>query len=447
MQSGPSPDETTHQPFDHDAPGAAAVRRKALVGSLMGSSIEWFDYFLYATMSALVFNKLFFPNLSPALGQMAAFTTLALAFFIRPLGGVIFSHIGDRIGRKKTLFWTLVLMGGATVGIGLLPTADQVGMLAPALLLLLRLVQGIGLGGEWGGAMLLAYEYAPRGKRGFYGAVPQTGITIGLLLSTVVIALVSQLPDDTFLAWGWRIPFIGSILLVVLGLWIRSTIGETPDFAQTKDRGEVAKVPLLEVLRTQPGAVLTAIGLKVAETGPFYIFSTYVVAYATSVVKMNRTSVLNTITWAMLVTTVMILVMGRLADRYGRRPVYLTGLVLMALVSAPYFLLVNTGSIWLLVLAGTLALGVAWAPTTATLGTLSSEIFSPHVRYTGVSLGYQIGAALAGGTAPLIATALYQRFQSWVPIALYVVLCCLVSLVALVLSRKAATYTHEEPAS
>ena len=226
------------------------VSKRVLVASLVGSSIEWFDYFLYGTVAGLVFNKIFFPAEDPTVGLLLSYASFALAFFIRPLGGIIFSHIGDKIGRKRTLVLTLSLMGGATAAMGLLPTYETIGIMAPILLIALRLIQGIGLGGEWGGALLLAYEYAPENKKGLFGSIPQMGVTIGLLLGTLVMSLMTLMPDDAFMVWGWRIPFILSAILVIFGLWIRKGIDETPEFKKVQEKGEVAKVPLFETMRT-----------------------------------------------------------------------------------------------------------------------------------------------------------------------------------------------------
>ncbi len=422
-----------------DTPQARPPRAKVLIASLTGSTIEWFDFFLYGTAAALVFDELFFPSDDPFVSLMLSYLTFSLTFFIRPLGGVVFSHIGDRIGRKRTLIITLTLMGGATMLIGLLPTYDSVGILAPILLVVLRIIQGLGIGGEWGGALLLACEYAPENRRGLFGSVPQMGITSGMLLASLVLSLMSLLPDDQFATWGWRVPFVGSVLLVLLGLWIRSGIDETPSFKKAKEEGEVAELPVVETFRFHWRAVLVAVGAKVVETAPFYIFGTFVVSYATGTLSFDNTSALNAVTVGAIVATVCIPIAGRLSDTFGRQRVYLVGAVLLALFIAPYFLMLGTGSTLMLVLATVIGLGVLWAPVTATIGTLCSEIFSTRVRYTGVTLGYQIGAAAAGGTAPLIATWLLSRFDdSWVPIAVYLVLTAVVSIVAVALAGRAS---------
>lgn len=417
------------------AVGRPATNRRVLIGSLSGSAIEWFDFFLYATAAALIFDKQFFPNDDPVISLMLSYLTLSLTFFIRPFGGIVFSHIGDRIGRKKTLVITLSLMGGATVAIGLLPNYDQVGMLAPVLLILCRVVQGLAIGGEWGGALLLAYEYAPKERRGFFGSVPQTGITIGMLLSTIAFGLVSMLPSDSFEAWGWRVPFIASIILVFVGLWIRKGLAETPAFREAKESGDVAKLPIKDTLRDHWRSVLVAVGAKVVETAPFYIFATFVVSYATGTLDIQQSVVLNAVSAGAFVSTIVILLMGRLSDTLGRTKVYLGGTVIIAAMAVPFFMLLDLQMNWAVYVAVVLALGVAWPPVTATLGTLTSEIFTTRVRYTGVTLGYQIGAALAGGTAPLLATWLLARFDgAWWPIATYLVILAVISFAAVAVS-------------
>ncbi|CZU66872.1 MFS transporter [Enterobacter hormaechei] len=406
--------------------------KKVLIASLTGSSIEWFDYFLYGTAAALVFNKIFFPMVDPVIGLILSYLSFSLTFFIRPIGGVLFAHIGDRIGRKKTLVLTLSLMGGATVMIGLLPTYDMIGMWAPALLILMRIIQGMGIGGEWGGALLLAYEYAPEKRKGFFGSIPQAGVTIGMLMATFIVSLMTLFSEEDFLSWGWRIPFLLSSVLVILGLWIRKDIDETPDFQKVKKSGQVAKAPLRDTIKHHWREVLIAAGLKVVETAPFYIFSTFVVSYATTTLTYQKSQALEAVTLGALVATIMIPLMGLLSDRVGRQRMYAVSVFVLGLFIVPWFMLLNTGTTWGIVLATVIAFGVLWAPVTAVLGTLCSEIFSANVRYTGITLGYQLGAALAGGTAPLIATGLLAKYDGdWVPVAWYLGVTVSISLIAI----------------
>ncbi|HCR2076592.1 TPA: MHS family MFS transporter [Enterobacter kobei] len=406
--------------------------KKVLIASLTGSAIEWFDYFLYGTAAALVFNKIFFPMVDPVIGLILSYLSFSLTFFIRPIGGVLFAHIGDRIGRKKTLVLTLSLMGGATVMIGLLPTYEMIGMWAPALLILMRIIQGMGIGGEWGGALLLAYEYAPDKRKGFFGSIPQAGVTIGMLMATFIVSLMTLFSEEDFLSWGWRIPFLLSSVLVLLGLWIRKDIDETPDFQKVKASGQVAKAPLRDTLKHHWREVLIAAGLKVVETAPFYIFSTFVVSYATTTLTYQKSQALEAVTLGALVATIMIPLMGLLSDKIGRQRMYATSVFILGLFIVPWFMLLNTGTTWGIVLATVIAFGVLWAPVTAVLGTLCSEIFSANVRYTGITLGYQLGAALAGGTAPLIATGLLAKYDGdWVPVAWYLAVTVAISLIAI----------------
>ncbi len=418
------------------------VSIRVLLASLIGSSIEWFDYFLYGTVAALIFNQLYFPAEDKTVGTMLAFMSFGLSFFIRPFGGIFFSHIGDKIGRKKTLVLTLALMGGATVLMGLLPTYQAIGIAAPILMILLRLVQGLGIGGEWGGAMLLAVEYAPKEKRGLFGAVPQMGVTLGMLLATLALTIMTMLPEEDFMSWGWRVPFIGSALLVFLGLWIRKGIDETPAFKKNQEEGKVVDVPLFETLRTHKKEVLIAIGAKCVETGPFYIMFTFIMYYATQVLTFERGQVLNAVTIATLITTFLIPVMGAISDKIGRKTVYFAGVIALMLYAFPYFWMLNTGSVLWLNIATIVGLGIVWTPITAVLGTMFSEIFKSNVRYTGITLGYQIGAALAGGTAPMVALWLLKVFDSsYTPIAIYIIFTGIISLIAV---RAAGEYAGKE---
>lgn len=413
------------------------VMRKVWIASLVGSSIEWFDYFLYGTVAGLVFYKVFFVADDPTVGLLLSYASLALAFIIRPFGGIIFGYIGDKIGRKRTLVLTLSIMGIATVLMGLLPTYQAIGVAAPIILIILRLVQGLGIGGEWGGAVLLAVEYAPKEKRGFYGAFPQMGVTIGLFLGSGALSFITAVVfPESFIAWGWRIPFILSVLLVIFGLWIRKGLDETPSFIKMREAGEISKLPFVEIFRNQWKEVIIAVGGKVVETAPFYIFSTFIVSYGTNHLGFTSSQVLISIMIATIVTTLLMPIMGRLSDKIGRKNVYISGVNGIILFAFPYFWLLEQRTFITLLIATVLGLGVIWSPITAVLGTMFSEIFDARVRYTGVSLGYQIGAAVAGGTAPLIATWLLVQFNnSYVPVALYIILTAIISLIAVITVR------------
>ncbi|EPN9384783.1 MFS transporter, partial [Cronobacter malonaticus] len=387
--------------------------------------------------AALVFNKIFFPMVDPVIGLILSWLSFSLTFFIRPIGGVFFAHIGDRIGRKKTLVLTLSLMGGATVMIGLLPDYETIGIWAPVLLILMRIIQGMGIGGEWGGALLLAYEYAPEKRKGFFGSIPQAGVTIGMLMATFIVSLMTLFSEAQFLAWGWRIPFLFSAVLVLLGLWIRRGIDETPDFQQAKRTGQLSKTPLRVTVRHHWREVLIAAGLKVVETAPFYIFSTFVVSYATTTLAYEKSQALESVTLAALVATVLIPLMGLLSDKIGRKRMYAVSVMLLGAFIVPWFMLLDTGTTWGIVLATIIAFGVLWSPITAVLGTLCSEIFHARVRYTGITLGYQLGAALAGGTAPLIATGLLAHSGGdWTPVAWYLAVTVAISLLAILCASR-----------
>lgn len=410
---------------------------RVLLASLIGSAIEWFDFFLYGTAAALVFNKLFFPASDPLISLLLAYLSFGLPFFIRPLGGVIFAHIGDRIGRKRTLVLTLSFMGIGTTLIGLLPTYGTVGVAAPILLVTLRLIQGIGLGGEWGGAVLLAYEYAPVDRKGFFGSVPQSGVTIGMLFSTIFLGAASLLPEDEFLAWGWRVPFVLSAGLVFLGLWIRNGIDETPDFKAVQSTRGVARFPLLELLRNHRRDVVTAILIKFGETGSFYIFAVFLVGYATKELGYTRFTALTAVASGALVATVMIPLCGLLSDKIGRRATFRIGLAGLILFAGPYFWLLSRRSSFGIETASVLAIGLIWPFVTASLSTMLAEMFPPEVRYSGISLGYQIGGALVGGTAPFVATLLLAADHGrWRWIALYIAVIAFISLLAIPRGRQ-----------
>ena len=425
------------------------LRRKVLSASLIGSSIEWFDFFLYAAVASIVFNTQFFVTDDEFLSTILAYFGLALSFFIRPLGGVIFAHIGDRVGRKRTLIITLSLIGIATAGIGLLPTYASIGVAAPLLLLLFRLIQGLGIGGEWGGALLLATEYAPKHQRGLFGSFPQMGIPIGLVLAYGFFFLLTWiLPDEAFLTWGWRIPFIFSLVLVVVGLMIRKGLDETPAFQEMQKeaaaKNEVRQLPIVEIFKKHPKEVLITSGAKFVETGPFYIFTTFIVGYGVSSLDATFEFMMLSIMAVSVGTTIMIPIMGSLSDKIGRRKMFLIGAFAMLLYGFPYFYIVNTHEPLLVILATLIGLVVIWPPITAILGTMFSESFSKEVRYTGVTLGYQIGAAVAGGSAPMIAEFLMNQFDgSSIPVSLYIVATALISILA-VLSIKGESAQDRE---
>jgi MHS family shikimate/dehydroshikimate transporter-like MFS transporter len=382
--------------------------RRVVAASFIGTTIEWYDFFLYGTAAALVFGDLFFPGSSPLIGTLSAFGTFAVGFAARPLGGVVFGHFGDRVGRKAMLVTSLLIMGLATFLIGCLPTHASIGVAAPILLVLLRFAQGIGVGGEWGGAVLMAVEHAPKGKRGFYGSWPQMGVPAGLLLSTVVFTAVQNMTTEAqFMAWGWRIPFLVSIVLVAVGLFIRLAVMESPAFKAVKESGGQSKeMPIVELVKTQKRDVLTAMGMRIAENGTFYIFTVFVLAYGEDTLKLSKNTMLTGVIIAAALGLLSVPFYGWLSDRLGRRTLYISGAVFTFAFVFPFFALLNTKEPVLIWLAIVLAVNVGHDLMYGPQAAYFSELFATRMRYTGASVGYQLASVFGGGFAPLIAVAL-----------------------------------------
>jgi MFS transporter, MHS family, shikimate and dehydroshikimate transport protein len=401
--------------------GSTSINKVAIASSI-GTAVEWYDFFLYGTASALIFGRLFFPTFDPLSGTLASYGTFAVGFAARPIGGVICGHFGDRVGRKSMLVITLLIMGIATFLIGVLPTYKQVGIWAPILLVLLRIAQGFGLGGQWAGAVLMTVEHSPQGKRGFYGSLPQVGLPVGLLLSTMVFGLVSSLPEDALLAWGWRVAFLISIILVGVALYVRLAVVEPPAFAAVKKAHATAKMPIVEALREHPKSVLLVMGARIAENGSFYLYSVFILTYATLPnIGFSRSTALLAVSTAAFIQLFTIPFFGAFSDRVGRRPVYLFGAIFTAAFVFPFFWLIETSLSGLLVLSVVLALSVGHAAMYAPQASFVSELFGTRVRYSGLSLGYQLASVIAGGLSPIIATSLFAKTgHSW-PIALYVI--------------------------
>ena len=407
--------------------------RRVVLASFIGTTIEWYDYFIYGTAAALVFNKLFFPSLDSFTGTIAAFGTFAVGFFARPIGGLVFGHYGDKLGRKTMLVTTLVMMGVATFLIGCLPTYAAIGVAAPVLLVVLRFIQGFGVGGEWGGAVLMAVEHSHQGRRGFYASWAQAGVPIGLLLATGTFSLLNaQLTDEQFIAWGWRVPFLIGILLLAVGLYIRLAILESPLFKKLQEEEPDRPAPIREVLRKHPRSILIAMGARFAENASFYIFTVFIYAYARDQLQLDRQVILNGILIASAAQFVAVPCFGALSDRVGRRPIYLFGAVFTALFAMPFFLLVNTQTPSLITLALVLAVAVGHAAMYGPQAAFFSELFGTRVRYSGVSLGYQLASPFAGGLAPIIAAVLikWSGGNPW-PVAVYLIITCLITITAI----------------
>jgi metabolite-proton symporter len=413
-----------------DAPIGRRAVIEAVIASTVGTTIEWYDFFLYGVMAALVFPTLFFPEVDPFVGQILSFLTFTAGFVARPLGGVIFGYLGDRIGRKSTLVATLLLMGLSTVAIGLLPTAATIGVAAPFLLTAFRFLQGLGVGGEWGGAVLLALEYGHRGKRGFYASWPQAGVPLGLLTSAGVVALIQNgLSSTDFLSWGWRIPFLLSGLLIVVGLLIRVRILETPLFRQLQQTQQVAHAPVTETLRRHGREVLLAAGSRFSENSCFYLFSTYLLAYGKDVLHVEAALLLGAVNLAAVVEIFTIPMWGVLSDHWSRKGMFRLGSLVLIGFAGPYYALLGTRQPAAIVAAVVLSLSLGHAMLYSVQASLIPELFGTRLRYTGASLGYQLAAPLAGGSAPLIAAWLTHTFpgQSWL-LAGYIMAICTFSL-------------------
>lgn len=418
---------------------------KVAGASLVGTAIEWYDYFIYGLAAAIVFGPLFFPSLSSVNGTLAAFATYSVGFVARPIGGIVMGHFGDRVGRKSMLVLSLMLMGGATVGIGLLPTYATIGVWAPILLVSLRFIQGVGVGGEWGGAVLMAVEHAPADKKSFYGSFPQMGVPGGLILANLVFLGVStSLSDEAFLDWGWRVPFLASGVMVIVGLVIRFSIAESPDFEKVKGSDRGHRLPIVTVLRTNLSDVLLAAGAFIGINAVGYIFMAYLLSYSTKVLGMSRSLVLTFTLIASFVWLIVIPAASLLSDRYGPRRLLITGSVGLAAWSIALFPLINTSdpAVMLLALLGTAVfMGIVYGP----IAGLFANLFSPEVRYSGASLSYQLGAVLGGGLAPTIATGLYAGWGSSTPITLYLTGVTLLSLLCVVAITRTDRAAADQP--
>jgi metabolite-proton symporter len=404
--------------------------RRAIVASTIGTAIEWYDFFLYSTVTGLVFAKLFFPHSDPLVGTLEAFAIYAVGFVARPIGAAIFGHYGDRIGRKATLIATLMLMGIATFLVALVPTYASIGIWGAVILTILRFVQGVGVGGEWGGSVLLSMEWArSHGSRGFIASWPQLGVPCGLFLANLAVLAGSAISGDQFVAWGWRLPFAISIVLVAVGLYIRLGILETPVFSRLEAAERLERAPVISVLREHPKEILLSAFARMAEQAPFYIFTAFVFSYAVGTLKVPRDFILMSVLAASVLSFVTIPLFGHISDRVGRKRTYMWGAAVTGVFGFIYFALLNTGSHALIFLAIVLSLiphDMMYGPQAA----LIAELFPGRLRYSGASLGYQLASVIAGGPAPLIATWLFVVYGSAYAIALYILACAVLSLIA-----------------
>src|ERR671916_67267 len=399
--------------------------RKVVVASFIGTTIEWYDYFIFATAAALFFPDVFFPGFGETTGTILAYTTFAVGFGARPLGGLIFGHYGDKIGRKTMLVTTILIMGIATFLVGVLPGYESIGILAPILLVLLRILQGIGLGGEWGGAVLMAVEHSPDDQRGLNGSWPQMGVPAGLVLGTGIFALASSFSGDAFATWGWRVPFLLSALLVVVGLYIRLSVYESPAFRRVRESNTEANMPIVDVLRVYPRNVLLGVGSRIGIDAAFYILAVYTLTYITAELGLPESVGLTAITIAALIEIFTIPAFASLSDRIGRRPLLIGGAVFMGIWTFLFFALLGTESTVLIVFAAVMGLSVGHAAVYGTQGSFYAELFGTRVRYSGASFSYQISGIFGGALAPIIAATLFPIGGATL-ISLFIALLCAV---------------------
>jgi MHS family shikimate/dehydroshikimate transporter-like MFS transporter len=417
----------------------SATLRRIVLSSIIGTAVEWYDFMIYATATALVFNRLFFPTSAASLSTIVAFGTYAVGFFARPVGAAIFGHYGDKIGRKAMLAATIVIMGVGTFLIGLLPTYGQIGVAAPLLLVFLRLLQGIGLGGEWGGAVLMVVENAPVRHRGLLGSSVQIGNPIGVLGAVGIFALISKLPEDALMSWGWRVPFLVSIFLVGVGLYIRLSLAETPVFRQLKLNNGVVPIPFVEILKHHRRPFFTAIALKISEIAYASIASIFVISYATGHLGLPRSLILNAVWASAAVALVSIPAFGWLADRIGRKTMFIASCLFSMAFAFPFFWLLDTKDATVITLTVVVAISFGQMVGFGIGAPWYSELFPARLRYSGASLGFQIGAALSGGLSPVIAASLmaWSGGATW-PISLYLIACACITLVAAIAAPETA---------
>jgi MFS transporter, MHS family, shikimate and dehydroshikimate transport protein len=420
------------------AMGGVKTRRIGTIAlaGMIGTIIEWYDFLIYGTAAALVFNRLFFPNFDARIGTLAALGSFAVGFLARPIGGAIFGHFGDRLGRKSMLMLTMILMGLSTALIGLLPTYARFGIWAPVLLVILRVVQGVALGGEWGGASLMVLEHAPQHRRGLFGSLVQVGFPIGLVSASAVFSVVSMLPDADFTAWGWRIPFIISVVLVAIGIFVRARLPETPIFEEMKARGQIVRRPFFEMLFKDSRSFLLAVGLKLSEVSWVYMLTVFVMVYATSKLGLAKSLMLNAISLAALLELLTIPLFGHLSDICGRRSLYFAGVAFTIIFAFPLFWLLDMKTPEIVTMTVIVALNLGHGLMFAPESTYFPELFGPSVRYSGASFGFQVSAAIGGGFAPVIAAALAAYLGGTAGVSIMLILLALITLVATLFARE-----------
>ncbi|HUN40555.1 MAG TPA: MFS transporter [Acetobacteraceae bacterium] len=415
--------------------------RRAVIASTIGTTIEWYDFFLYGTVTGLVFARLYFPNSDPLVGTLNAFAIYAVGFIARPIGAAIFGHWGDRLGRKSALIATLMLMGIATFLVGVVPTYNSIGILGAIILTVLRFIQGVGVGGEWGGSVLMSMEWARSNQhRGFVASWPQFGVPSGLFLSNIAVLVFSSISGPAFVTWGWRIPFLLSIVLVGIGLWIRLGILETPVFRKLLEEERIEEAPMTEVFRKQPKEVFLSAFARMGEQAPFYIFTAFVFSYGITALHISRDMLLLSVLVASCVSFITIPLAGHLSDRYGRKRMYIIGTCMTLVFGWIYFALLDTLVpfwIFIAIVASLIPHDTMYGPQAA----LIAESFTGRLRYSGASIGYQLASIIAGGPAPLIATALFASYHSWTAIAWYITACCVISLIAVAMMKD---YTNKD---
>jgi len=428
-----------HPASTADVPASGTrEHRKVATASLVGTALEWYDYFIYGACAALIFPKLFFPSVDPLTGTIAAFATYAVGFLARPVGAVVVGHYGDKIGRRAMLMVSLLLMGGATVGIGLLPTYDSIGPWAAVLLCLMRLIQGFSAGGEWGAAVAMSVEHAPKDKRGFYGSFPQVGVPIGMLLATGAFSIVSgSFSDEALLAWGWRIPFLASIVMVGVGIYARLRLEESPAFQKVKEKKEIVQAPALAVIKDNRRALFITIGMRMVQNAVYYLYTTFILSYIVNTLHMDRSVGLNAVLISSAIGIFSLPAWAWLSDKIGRRKITLFGTVASTFFAFPFFMMAQTGNVWLLTIGIVLALNLIHDAIYGPQAVYFSELFGTKVRLSGANMGYAIGSVLGGGFAPMIATALLAATggKTW-GVSLYIMVLGAFSIAACLAARE-----------